>query len=78
MEEGDVVAYVDDDPQFTTISGRLRGLLHDGLYVPEHFKIADVDPRGEETDHTTVSDKARALGGAVLEAIDNALYSKRY
>ena len=78
VEEGDIVAYVDDEPQFTTISGRLRGLLHDGLYVPEHFKIADVDPRGEETDHTTVSDKARALGGAVLEAIDNALYCNRY
>ena len=78
VEEGDIVAYVDDEPQFTTISGRLRGLLHDGLYVQEHFKIADVDPRGEETDHTTVSDKARALGGAVLEAIDNALYCNRY
>ena len=78
VEEGDIIGYVDDEPQFTTISGRLRGLLHDGLYVQEHFKIADVDPRGEETDHTTVSDKARALGGAVLEAIDNALYCNRY
>lgn len=78
VEEGDIIAYVDDEPQVTTISGRLRGLLHDGLYVPEHFKIADVDPRGEETDHTTVSDKARALGGAVLEAIDNYLSGKRY
>ena len=73
VEEGDIIGYVDDEPQRTTIFGRLRGLLHDGLTVPEHFKIADVDPRGEETDHTTVSDKARALGGAVLEAIDNAL-----
>lgn len=78
VEEGDIVAYVGDEPQKTTISGRLRGLLHDGLSVPEHFKIADVDPRGAETDHTTVSDKARALGGAVLEAIDNALSGKRY
>ena len=73
VEEGDTVAYVGDIPQKTTISGRLRGLLHDGLTVPEHFKIADVDPRGQETDHTTISDKARALGGAVLEAIDSFL-----
>lgn len=77
VEEGDIVAYVDDEPQKTTISGRLRGLLHDGLYVPGHFKIADVDPRGEETDHTTVSDKARSLGGAVLEAIDKFLSGKK-
>ncbi|MGN1163850.1 MAG: selenium-dependent molybdenum cofactor biosynthesis protein YqeB, partial [Candidatus Ornithospirochaeta sp.] len=75
VEEGETVAYIGDVPQKTTISGRLRGLLHDGIYVPEHFKIADVDPRGAETDHTTVSDKARALGGAVLEALD-AFFAK--
>lgn len=73
VEEGETVAYIDDVPVKTTISGRLRGLLHDGLSVPEHFKVADVDPRGQETDHTTISDKARALGGAVLEAIDHFL-----
>ena len=53
-----------------TIDGKLRGLLHDGLTVPEGFKIADIDPRGEEADHLTISDKARAIAGGVLEAID--------
>ena len=78
VEEGETVAYVDGVPQKTTISGRLRGLLHDGIVVPEHFKIADVDPRGAETDHTTISDKARALGGAVLEALDAYFARKEY
>jgi len=32
------------------------------------FKIGDIDPRGAAADYTSVSDKARAIGGGVLEA----------
>ena len=73
VSKGDVIAYVGDTPVLATIDGKLRGLLHDGLAVPEGFKIADIDPRGENADHTTVSDKARAIAGGVLEAIDRFL-----
>ena len=45
------------------------GLLSDGIEVTVGFKIGDIDPRGERADPTTVSDKARAIGGAVLEAM---------
>ncbi|MGA2613301.1 MAG: selenium-dependent molybdenum cofactor biosynthesis protein YqeB [Spirochaetia bacterium] len=48
--------------------GCLRGLIHDGLSVRRGMKIGDVDPRGEVRYASTVSDKARALGRAVLEA----------
>jgi xanthine dehydrogenase accessory factor len=47
----------------------VRGLLSEGLEVCEGFKIGDIDPRGAEADYMTVSDKARAIGGAVLEAM---------
>lgn len=73
VEKGEVIAYVDSTPVFASISGKLRGLLHSDLQIPKGFKIADIDPRGESVDHTTISDKARAIGGAVLEAIDNYL-----
>ena len=34
------------------------------------MKIADVDPRKEEKENCfTISDKARNIGGAVLEAV---------
>ena len=56
-------------PVVTSIPGKVRGMLHDGLEVPVGFKVADVDPRGEATDHLTCSDKARAISGSVLEAI---------
>ncbi|WED29615.1 EF2563 family selenium-dependent molybdenum hydroxylase system protein [Vibrio sp. DW001] len=69
VEEGDVVAHVGDNPVIAPLSGMVRGLLNEGLTVTEGFKIGDIDPRGIEADYTTVSDKARAIGGSVLEAM---------
>jgi xanthine dehydrogenase accessory factor len=48
----------------------LRGLLHTGLEVTKGFKIADIDPRANSEFCTTISDKAMALGGSVLELVD--------
>jgi xanthine dehydrogenase accessory factor len=73
VKQGEVIAKVGEVDVIATIDGKLRGLLNNGLEVPEHFKIADIDPRGEHADHTTVSEKAMAIGGAVLEAVDGFL-----
>ena len=54
-------------PVRATFTGLLRGLIRDGYPVPEGFKIADIDPRASEHDNCfRISDKARAIGGAVL------------
>ncbi len=53
-------------PVRATFTGLLRGLIRDGYPVPEGFKIADIDPRASEHDNCfRISDKARAIGGAV-------------
>jgi xanthine dehydrogenase accessory factor len=79
VAKGQVVCRIGDFDVPATIDGVLRGLLHDGLQVPKGFKIADIDPRGIVEHCESVSDKARAIGGAVLEAIDafhaNRLFS---
>ncbi len=67
--EGQIVAYVDDAPVRAGISGVLRGLLADGLTVRKGMKIGDIDPRGIVEHCFAISDKARAVGGGVLEAI---------
>jgi xanthine dehydrogenase accessory factor len=64
----DVVGYVEETPVRVSLDGVLRGLLHTGLDVTEGFKLGDVDPRGDSSRCDTVSDKARAIGGGVLEA----------
>ena len=52
------------------MDGLLRGLIRDGYPVTKGFKIADIDPRAEEYDNCfTISDKARSIGGSVLEAV---------
>lgn len=53
----------------SSIDGMVRGAIRPGLEVPAGMKIADVDPRARAENCTTVSDKARAIAGAVLEAI---------
>ncbi|CEM61160.1 EF2563 family selenium-dependent molybdenum hydroxylase system protein [Treponema phagedenis] len=64
----EVIAVVDDYEIKAKIAGVLRGLIKNEYKVFKGMKIADVDPR-EKTDCNTISDKARAIGGAVLEAI---------
>jgi xanthine dehydrogenase accessory factor len=69
VEAGALLAHVSETPVLAPLSGMVRGLLTDGLEVTERFKIGDIDPRGAAADYLTVSDKARAIGGAVLEAM---------
>jgi xanthine dehydrogenase accessory factor len=69
VQGGDVVATVNDEPVKALISGVLRGLLRDGTEVHEGMKAGDIDPRGKIENCYSISDKARAIGGGVLEAI---------
>jgi xanthine dehydrogenase accessory factor len=66
---GDVIAEVEGKPVKTVIAGVVRGLLREGIQVTEGLKAGDVDPRAKREACFTISDKARALGGAALEAI---------
>jgi xanthine dehydrogenase accessory factor len=50
------------------IDGVLRGLLPSGIPVHKGMKAGDIDPRCEKWHCFTVSDKALAIAGGVLEA----------
>lgn len=69
VKKGDVICYVGESAVLSKIDGNLRGLIREGLYVKEHMKLGDVDPRDDISYLYTISDKARAIGGACLEAI---------
>ena len=56
-------------PIVAAIDGILRGLLPSGLSVPQGMKAGDIDPRCERDHCFTVSDKALAIAGGVLEAL---------
>lgn len=69
VQAGEILGYVGDQPVQAGIGGLLRGLLREGLRVRQGMKIGDIDPRGEPAHGYTISDKARAVAGGVLEAI---------
>jgi xanthine dehydrogenase accessory factor len=69
VTRGSVVAVVDDFPVIAEINGMVRGLVHEGVKVGQGMKLGDIDPRGKREFCFTISDKARAISGGVLEAI---------
>jgi len=69
VKKGTVIALVGGQAVMSPFEGILRGLIHPGTSVSAGEKIGDVDPRDDPTMWSLISDKARSVGGAVLEAI---------
>ncbi len=69
VQAGEVICLVGGVPVAAAIPGVVRGCIRPGIPVEKGTKLGDVDPRGERKYCFTVSEKARALGGAVLEAV---------
>jgi xanthine dehydrogenase accessory factor len=69
VQAGQVIARVAGRPVTSALDGLLRGLIRPGTVVNEGLKVGDVDPRSDITHLDTISDKARAVAGAVLEAV---------
>jgi xanthine dehydrogenase accessory factor len=68
VRKGETVMTVGGAPVIAPLDGCVRGLIHEGLNVSRGLKVGDIDPRGQESYAATVSDKARTLGRAALEA----------
>lgn len=66
---GEVVGYVGETAVKVAIAGVLRGVIQSGIKVTQGLKIGDVDPRCRREHCYSISDKARAIGGGVLEAL---------
>jgi xanthine dehydrogenase accessory factor len=69
VKEGQCLASVAEQPVPAPFDGVLRGLIPDGLSVHQGQKIGDLDPRGDPELARTISEKALAIGGGVLEAL---------
>ena len=69
VETGDIVALTGGVPVYAQMTGIVRGMLQAGVQVKKDLKIGDIDARAELSHCYTISDKARAIGGGVLEAV---------
>ncbi len=66
---GDIIGSVAGAPLSAPFDGVVRGLIAPGTAVNAGLKIGDIDPRDDIEACFTISDKALAIGGGVLEAI---------
>lgn len=66
---GEAVATVGSKPIVAPFDGCLRGIIQTGVPVRVGMKVGDVDPRASRERCFTISDKALAIGGGVLEAV---------
>lgn len=76
VEKGELVAELEPAGKggvktavLAEIPGIVRGMLPEGFLVRQGMKCGDIDPRCEAWHCRTVSDKALAVAGGVLEAI---------
>ena len=69
VDSGERIGEVDGVPVPALVKGVLRGMIHDRIPVKNGMKIGDIDPRGHVEHCFTISEKALAVGGGVLEAI---------
>lgn len=66
---GEIVAHSGEEPIYANMPGIVRGMLQPGVIVNKGMKCGDIDARCELDHCYTISDKARSIGGGVLEAI---------
>ncbi len=69
VEAGEPVLSIRGVAANAAVGGVVRGVIRPGFEAHEGLKVADVDPRCVKEHCFSVSDKARAIAGGVLEAI---------
>jgi xanthine dehydrogenase accessory factor len=69
IEQNQIIAEVAGQVIKAPFAGVLRGLIRPGILIAKGTKIGDIDPRDIPDYCYTVSDKALAVGGGVLEAL---------
>lgn len=69
VRAGEIIGDVAGEAIAAPFDGVVRGLIAPGTAVVAGLKIGDVDPRDDVDACFTISDKALAIGGGVLEAV---------
>ncbi|HEX2967373.1 MAG TPA: selenium-dependent molybdenum cofactor biosynthesis protein YqeB [Syntrophorhabdaceae bacterium] len=68
VKKDDPVLKIGDTTLLAPIDGVLRGLIRE-IVVDKGEKVGDIDPTGIIKHCYTITEKARAIGGGVLEAV---------
>jgi xanthine dehydrogenase accessory factor len=69
VKKGDTIGSVTGLPVRALIDGVIRGMIRHGILVSKGLKVGDIDPRGIRQNCFTISEKALAIGGGVIEGV---------
>jgi xanthine dehydrogenase accessory factor len=69
VEADQIVGHVEGEPLRAKVGGIIRGIVKDGLSVQAGTKLVDIDPRGDPTYLSELSQKAWTIADAVLAAV---------
>jgi xanthine dehydrogenase accessory factor len=69
VKTGEIIGEIEKEIIVAPFDGVIRGLIAPGTVVSAGLKIGDIDSRSDVSACFTISDKALAIGGGVLEAI---------
>lgn len=69
VEQGEVIAWVEDAPVIAGFLGVVRGLTHDGVPVEAGNKIAEIDPRVGSVRLSGLDERPRRIAEAVAEIV---------
>jgi xanthine dehydrogenase accessory factor len=75
VKAGETILYVDGTPIPAIIDGTVRGIIRE-IEVQDREKIGDIEPAGRPSGPWSISEKAMAIGGGVLEAVMHLLNIK--
>ncbi|OQA09196.1 MAG: hypothetical protein BWY65_01200 [Firmicutes bacterium ADurb.Bin373] len=76
VKKGETIVFVGGSPLQAKVSGVVRGMIRAGVWASSGMKIGDIDPRGIKEYCYSISDKALAVGGGVLEAVCGHFFGK--
>ncbi|MBN2407748.1 MAG: EF2563 family selenium-dependent molybdenum hydroxylase system protein [Elusimicrobia bacterium] len=69
VEKNELIGWVNRKEIRAGVHGIIRGLVAEDIHLAENEKMGDVDPRSIKEYVFTISDRSRAIGGGVLEAV---------
>ena len=70
VKKGEVIAKIGGTDIFASITGILRGAIHEDVPIKKGLKIMDIDPRADDAGRCfLISDKAKTIGESVKKAI---------
>jgi xanthine dehydrogenase accessory factor len=67
--KGVVLGYLEELPVQSPIDGVVRGIVRDGLDVPAHVKLLEIDPRSRHAAWTGVDEHGHRIAQAIIDAI---------